>query len=270
LECGGLAPLCYRSNVVEGQSGARPPHSKVCLAQVSESIVCREVNLMKHLLKHFSLIAALLLVVGSAVAQERAAILTGAELTRVVPTSFYFQGLSAPTQMRNSAAARFGKNRYVIVGLVDTSGYSADVRAKYVGFLITDSPITINGESLAPGMTVLSIGSTLPEQREVDASVIAAAGLVVADMVDEVVHDTGDMLAAKRAGITFEHNVIPLSDVVGGRHAGRTSPEQIVLYKSVGAAIQDLAVAAMCLTRATERGVGTLLRAPIAPVEKGK
>jgi hypothetical protein len=106
---------------------------------------------MKRLLKHFSLIAILLLVAGSAVAQERAAILTGAELTRVVPTGFYFQGLSAPTQMRNSAAARFGKDRYVISGLVDTSGYSADVRAKYVGFLITDSAITLNGTSLAPG-----------------------------------------------------------------------------------------------------------------------
>jgi hypothetical protein len=106
---------------------------------------------MKHLLKQFSLIAALLLVAGSAVAQERAAILTGVELTRVVPTSFYFQGLSAPTQMRNAAAARFGKDRYVISGLVDTSGYSADVRAKYVGFLITDSAISLNGESLPPG-----------------------------------------------------------------------------------------------------------------------
>ena len=106
---------------------------------------------MKTLLKHFSLIAALLLVAGSAVAQERAAILTGVELTRVVPTSFYFQGLSAPTQMRNAAAARFGKDRYVISGLVDTSGYSADVRAKYVGFLITDSAISLGGESLPPG-----------------------------------------------------------------------------------------------------------------------
>ena len=64
---------------------------------------------------------------------------------------FYFQGLSAPTQMRNSAAARFGADRYVISGLVDTSGYSADVRAKYVGFLITDSAITLNGESLPSG-----------------------------------------------------------------------------------------------------------------------
>jgi hypothetical protein len=106
---------------------------------------------MKRSLTLFSLIAALLLAAGSAVAQEQATILAGAELTRVVPNSFYFQGLSAPTQMRNAAAVRFGKDRYVISGLVDTSGYSADVRAKYVGFLITDSPITLNGESLQPG-----------------------------------------------------------------------------------------------------------------------
>ena len=53
--------------------------------------------------------------------------------------------------MRNTAAARLGAERFVIVGLVDTSGYSADVRAKYEGFFITDSPIKINGESLATG-----------------------------------------------------------------------------------------------------------------------
>ncbi len=83
--------------------------------------------------------------------QDRVTILTGADLMRVVPPGFYFQGLTAPTQMRNCAAARFGTNRYVIAGLVDTSGYSADVRAKYEGFLITDSPITINGSQLGIG-----------------------------------------------------------------------------------------------------------------------
>jgi hypothetical protein len=84
-------------------------------------------------------------------AQDGGVVLSGAELTRVVPSSFYFQGQSAPTQIRNSAAARFGTSRYVIVGMVDTSGYAADVRAKYEGFFITDSPITINGSELAVG-----------------------------------------------------------------------------------------------------------------------
>ena len=85
------------------------------------------------------------------VAQETATVLTGADLTRVVPPGFYFQGLTAPTQLRNSAAVRFGTRRFVIAGMVDTSGYAADVRAKYEGFFITDSPITINGSDLATG-----------------------------------------------------------------------------------------------------------------------
>lgn len=84
-------------------------------------------------------------------AQDSPAILSGGELTRVVPPGFYFEGQSAPTQMRNSAAARFGTKRFVIAGLVDTSGYSADVRAKYEGFLITDSPIRINDHDLGTG-----------------------------------------------------------------------------------------------------------------------
>src|SRR5438046_3400104 len=86
-----------------------------------------------------------------AVAQTSATRLTGAELNQVVPPGFYFQGLSAPTQMRNSAAVRFGSERFVITGLVDTSGYAADVRAKYEGFFITDAPITINGSDLGTG-----------------------------------------------------------------------------------------------------------------------
>jgi hypothetical protein len=84
-------------------------------------------------------------------AQNSVTILAGPELSKVVPTGFYFQAQSAPTQMRNSAAARFGSTRYVIAGFVDTSGYAADVRAKYEGFLITDSPITINGSDLGTG-----------------------------------------------------------------------------------------------------------------------
>ncbi len=84
-------------------------------------------------------------------AQTQTSILAGAELSRVTPLGFYFQGLSAPTQMRNATAARFGSDRHVIAGLVDTSGYASDVRSKYEGFIIADTNITINGESLGIG-----------------------------------------------------------------------------------------------------------------------
>ena len=86
-----------------------------------------------------------------ALAQDGTTILAAPELRRVVPGAFYFQGQSAPTQVRNSAAARFGTDRYVVVGMVDTSGYSAEIRARYEGFFITDSAITVGGETLSTG-----------------------------------------------------------------------------------------------------------------------
>jgi len=98
--------------------------------------------------------ALVLMVVLTAVAtqaQDTATVLTGAEANRIVPPGFYFQGQSAPTQMRNSAVARFGTKRFVIAGLVDTAGYAADIREKYQGFFITDATIKINGSELAAG-----------------------------------------------------------------------------------------------------------------------
>jgi hypothetical protein len=110
---------------------------------------------MKNWKKHLVGALAILVIACSAplvvAAQDSVTILTGASLSRVVPPGFYFQGLSAPTQIRNAAAARFGNNRYVIAGLIDTAGYAADVRAKYEGFFITDSAIAINGSELASG-----------------------------------------------------------------------------------------------------------------------
>jgi hypothetical protein len=97
-------------------------------------------------------ILSLIFVAASLVnAQEKATILAGADLNRIVPTGFYFEGQSAPTQMRNAAAARFAEKRHIVAGLVDTSGYSSDIRAKYEGFLITDSGIRVGGESLDTG-----------------------------------------------------------------------------------------------------------------------
>ncbi|WP_460073071.1 ornithine cyclodeaminase family protein [Streptomyces sp. YKOK-I1] len=127
---------------------------------------------------------------------------------------------------------------------------------------------TLRGAWLEPGMTVVSIGSTLPEQRELDADAIARADLIVADMVDEVTHETGDMIAAKEAGVDFADRLVPLADVAAGRVPARPSPDAIVLYKSVGAALQDLAVAHMCVRRAAASQIGTELPVTIEPVTK--
>ncbi len=87
----------------------------------------------------------------SAIGQNNPEVLNGDALKKVVPTSFYFAGQSAETQIRNAVAAKFGETRFVIAGLVDTSGYSTEIQGKYEGFLITDSPIKIGGKLLNTG-----------------------------------------------------------------------------------------------------------------------
>ncbi len=84
-------------------------------------------------------------------AQTKTEILKGDILKQTVPTSFYFAGQSAATQMRNTAAAKIGENRYIVTGLVDTSGYSTEISGKYEGFFITDSPVKIGGKELDTG-----------------------------------------------------------------------------------------------------------------------
>ena len=90
----------------------------------------------------------------SAVAQgapAAPAVVAGADLKKVVPDSYFFRGLSATTQLRNSSAIHYPDDFYVVVGLVDTSGYSSDVKAKYNGFFITEKKLAFGSSTLVPG-----------------------------------------------------------------------------------------------------------------------
>ncbi len=79
-------------------------------------------------------------------------VVPSADLKKVVPDSYFFRGLSATTQLRNSAALHYPDDFYVMAGLVDTSGYSSDVKAKYNGFFITEKKLRFDGGAmLAPG-----------------------------------------------------------------------------------------------------------------------
>jgi hypothetical protein len=84
-------------------------------------------------------------------AQLKAGILAADDLKKVVPAAYFFRGQSAPVQLRNSAGFSTGDGKLVLAGLVDTSGYAADVQAKYQGFLITEVKLNIEGSELNPG-----------------------------------------------------------------------------------------------------------------------
>jgi alanine dehydrogenase len=130
-----------------------------------------------------------------------------------------------------------------------------------------ESPV-LRGAWLAAGATVVSLGSTLPEQREVDEATMARAACIVADMPEEVLHDTGDALAATRAGVALAGKLVPLAGLAAGHISARTADTDIVLYKSVGSALQDVVTAEMLLERAQQQGRGVPLPATIVPVGK--
>lgn len=96
-------------------------------------------------------VLSMLLMLAFIVSADDTLMLEGDSLAQVLPTTFYFEGRTGPTQVRNAAAVRFGAKHHVIVALVDTAGYSSDIRAKYEGFFITDAKISIGGQDLAAG-----------------------------------------------------------------------------------------------------------------------
>jgi hypothetical protein len=83
--------------------------------------------------------------------QAGAQILSGDALKKVVPTTYFFAGQSAPVQTRNSVALKTAGAHFVLAGLVDTSGYSTAIQEKYQGFFITESKLTFDGGTLEPG-----------------------------------------------------------------------------------------------------------------------
>ncbi len=123
-----------------------------------------------------------------------------------------------------------------------------------------ESPI-LRGEWLKPGQMVVSIGSTLPDQREIDEQVVAAADLIVCDMPDEVIAETGDMIAAAAAKVPFEQKIISLNELMTGKDmtgkdlGTRVAAARLPMYKSVGAALQDVVVAELAFECASKKGL---------------
>lgn len=103
----------------------------------------------------------------------------------------------------------------------------------FFGDWIADHPVHIN-----------SIGSTLPRQREIDERVWARADRIVID-ANLLLVESGDAIEARRLGTIDDTKIALLGDVISGVSEGRTNPMQRTLYKSVGSALQDLAVAAV-------------------------
>ena len=121
----------------------------------------------------------------------------------------------------------------------------------------TSSEPVILGEWLEEGMHINSIGANAPTKREVDVVAMKRSVLVV-DFKEQALQEAGDLMAAYKSGELTDAGIhAEIGDVVVGRRPGRQSPRDITLFKSVGVAIEDVAVAAWVYREAKARGLGT-------------
>ncbi|HEX9015603.1 MAG TPA: ornithine cyclodeaminase family protein [Chloroflexota bacterium] len=134
----------------------------------------------------------------------------------------------------------------------------AAVRGADVIVLTTTSPTPVLELAwLRRGVHINGVGAHAPGVREIPSDVIAAARVVV-DSREAGIKEAGDLIMPISEGrVTAEHFADELGEVVDGHKPARTSPEQITIYKSVGIAIQDMAVANLVYRKALAAKAGT-------------
>jgi ornithine cyclodeaminase/alanine dehydrogenase-like protein (mu-crystallin family) len=115
----------------------------------------------------------------------------------------------------------------------------------------------VRREWISRGVHLNVVGSSTPHAREVDTATIAESALFV-DRRESTVNEAGDYLFAMREGaIGPDHIRAELGEVLTGQKPGRTSAEEITLFKSLGLAVEDLASANYLYGKAKELNAGT-------------
>jgi ornithine cyclodeaminase len=109
---------------------------------------------------------------------------------------------------------------------------------------------------VAAGTHINAVGAYTPAMLEVPAATVARS-LIIVDQRAAAWAEAGDLVIARDQGLITADDVhAELGDLVAGTKTGRQSPEQITFFKSVGNAVQDIAVGRRAVDRAMARGLG--------------
>ncbi len=120
----------------------------------------------------------------------------------------------------------------------------------------TSSEPLFSGEKIREGMHISSIGAHAPKARELDSLTIKRANLRVAGLKEACVAEAGDYIIPINEGIISSDDIISIGDIIIGNTPGRQSPSEITVFKSVGIAAQDVAVAKLVYDRALKENIG--------------
>lgn len=120
---------------------------------------------------------------------------------------------------------------------------------------ITSSPAaSLMAVHVSPGTHLACMGTDTKGKQEVDPALVAAARVFTDEVAQSIT--IGEAQHAVAAGTLDASAITPLGDVLIGRDPGRRSADEITLFDGTGVGLQDLAVAAVAVTRARERGLG--------------
>ncbi len=120
---------------------------------------------------------------------------------------------------------------------------------------ITSSPAaSLMAAHVSPGTHLACMGTDTKGKQEVEPALVAKARLFTDEVAQSV--SIGEAQHAVAAGLVAEGDITPLGAVLTGAHLGRGSDAEITLFDGTGVGLQDLAVAAVAVARAKERGMG--------------
>lgn len=123
----------------------------------------------------------------------------------------------------------------------------------------TSATPVFDGNAVEEGTHVNGVGSYSAEMAEVDEALVRRA-LVVVDSREAALAEAGDLIQPLRAGRPGNGIIAcTLGELITGAAAGRTAPDQITFFKSVGIAAQDLAAAARAVDVAERAGLGRVV-----------
>jgi ornithine cyclodeaminase/alanine dehydrogenase-like protein (mu-crystallin family) len=115
------------------------------------------------------------------------------------------------------------------------------------------------GHWIAQGCHINAVGSNFLGKAELDAATVRRCATVVVDSKDQARLEAGDFQQAIEEGALHWADVRELGQIIVGRFAARKHAQDVTLFKSLGIAVEDVAVAARVHARAVEMGVGTFL-----------
>lgn len=123
----------------------------------------------------------------------------------------------------------------------------------------TSKTPVFDGRAIDEGTHINAVGSNWLGKAEIDTTVIRRADHIACDSVEACQLEAGDFVPALEAGVLEWGRVHELHDVLAGRETGRAHPPDITLFKSVGIALEDVALAVRLLQRARDEKVGQAL-----------